>query len=333
MRRRLRFIILFATIFILVLSSACLAYGEDGNITINFNKTKTIMTVGSSMQLNLTSNTSGLSSSDLKWSSSNPSIVSVDNDGVFTSHTLGTAVITATSPTGDKASCTVTVKDYLYLAENDFVVIHYDYPSARARIVGAYAYTDVAGHDIVITLNYYSIINIYSQFKMYDFTERTVISDISKYFNRMIEKDSGRLRAYERYNEALEAQRLLLKGFGQYSDVKRINKLLNSDSETIQDLPAVKISKPKAAKKAVTVKWKKVSKKHQKKIQGIEIQVSTDSGFNNIVKSTSVGKKKTSKKIKGLKSKTKYWIRIRAYRIDTNGKHVSAWKKKTIKVK
>ena len=101
----------------------------------------------------------------------------------------------------------------------------------------------------------------------------------------------------------------------------------------IVDLKAVKISKPKAAKKAVTVKWKKVGKKDQKKIQGIEIQISTDSGFQNIVKKTTAGKKKTSKKIKGLKSKTKYWVRIRAYRNDTAGKHVSAWKKKSFKVK
>ena len=101
----------------------------------------------------------------------------------------------------------------------------------------------------------------------------------------------------------------------------------------IVDLKAVKISKPTAAKKAATVKWKKVGKKDQKKIQGIEIQISTDSGFQNIVKNTTAGKKKTSKKIKGLMPKTKYWVRIRAYRNDGAGKHVSAWKKKTVKVK
>ena len=105
------------------------------------------------------------------------------------------------------------------------------------------------------------------------------------------------------------------------------------EEKVIVDLKAVNISKPKAAKKAVTVKWKKVGKKDQKKIQGIEIQISTDSGFQNIVKKTTAGKKKTSKKIKGLKSKTKYWVRIRAYRNDTAGKHVSAWKKKSFKVK
>ena len=52
----------------------------------------------------------------------------------------------------------------------------------------------------------------------------------------------------------------------------------------IVDLPSVKISKPKAAKKAVTVKWKKVTKKNLKKIQGVEIEIATDAGFVNIVK-------------------------------------------------
>lgn len=98
-------------------------------------------------------------------------------------------------------------------------------------------------------------------------------------------------------------------------------------------LPVVKISKPKAAKKAVTVKWKKVSKKNMKKVAGIQIQIATDPGFNNIVKATTAGKKKTSKKIKGLASKQAYWVRVRTYRNDGGVMHVSAWKTKKFKAK
>ena len=99
------------------------------------------------------------------------------------------------------------------------------------------------------------------------------------------------------------------------------------------DLPAVKISKPKAGKKKVTVKWKKVSKKNQKKIQGVEIQIAADPGFTDIVKTTTGSKKKTSKAVKGLKSKTTYYIRIRAYMNAADGKHVSYWKTKSVKIK
>ena len=98
----------------------------------------------------------------------------------------------------------------------------------------------------------------------------------------------------------------------------------------IVDIPAVKISKPKGAKKKITVRWKKVSRKNLKKIGGIQIQVATDPGFTNIVKTAMAGKKKTSKTIKGLQSKKKYYVRIRAY---AAGNHVSVWKSKSIKVK
>ncbi len=86
-------------------------------------------------------------------------------------------------------------------------------------------------------------------------------------------------------------------------------------------LKAVKISKPKAGKKSVTVKWKKVGKKNLKMIKKVQIQVSTTSDFSSIVKNTTIGAKKTSKKISGLKKGTKYFVRIRAL----NGSHCSKW--------
>lgn len=101
----------------------------------------------------------------------------------------------------------------------------------------------------------------------------------------------------------------------------------------IADLPAVKISKPSAAKKSVNIKWKKVSKKNMKKIQGIEIQVATDPEFTNIVKTVKASKKKTSKKIKGLKSKRTYYIRICTYKDAADGRHVSAWRAKKVRVR
>ncbi|MCQ2564114.1 MAG: hypothetical protein MJ128_06485 [Mogibacterium sp.] len=97
------------------------------------------------------------------------------------------------------------------------------------------------------------------------------------------------------------------------------------------DLPAVKIAKPSVAKKKLTAKWKKVSKKNQKKIGGIEIQVQGPNGYN---KTFTAGKSKTSKKITKLKSKKKYSVRIRAYKWIGGVKHVSKWTKwKKVKVK
>lgn len=82
-----------------------------------------------------------------------------------------------------------------------------------------------------------------------------------------------------------------------------------------------KVKKPKAAKGAITVNWKKASKKNQKKIGGYQIQVATDANFTNIVKRVNAGKKSSSKKIKGLAKKTAYYVRVRTYK----GAQRGAW--------
>lgn len=99
-------------------------------------------------------------------------------------------------------------------------------------------------------------------------------------------------------------------------------------------LPAVKISKPKAAKKSATVKWKKISKKNLKKIDRIQIQYSTDSSFNTGVRTVTAKKKAASKKISKLAPKNTYYVRVRAYKADGGTEHVSAWSAvKAVKVK
>ena len=105
-------------------------------------------------------------------------------------------------------------------------------------------------------------------------------------------------------------------------------------SAEIIDLPAVKISKPAAAKKTAAVKWKKVSKKNLKKIKKVQIQYSMDKTFNTGVKTKFANPKKKSVKIKKLKSGKKYYVRIRAYKSIGGAVHVSKWSKvKTVKIK
>ena len=97
-------------------------------------------------------------------------------------------------------------------------------------------------------------------------------------------------------------------------------------SKVIVDLPGVTIKKPGRAKKSVTVKWKKVSKKNRKKIGGIEIQYSTNRNFTESAsKVLTAGKSRTSKKITNRPRKTRYYVRVRAYKWINGKKHVSAW--------
>ena len=93
---------------------------------------------------------------------------------------------------------------------------------------------------------------------------------------------------------------------------------------------SAKIKKVKAAKKAVSVEWKKVSG-----VKGYQVQVATDKKFKKNKKTATVKKQKTTKvTIKKLKAKKKYYVRMRTYKT-VNGKKVySSWSKvKTIKTK
>ena len=93
---------------------------------------------------------------------------------------------------------------------------------------------------------------------------------------------------------------------------------------------SAKFKKVKAAKKAVSVEWKKVSG-----VKGYQVQVATDKKFKKNKKTATVKKQKTTKvTIKKLKAKKKYYVRIRTYKT-VNGKKVySSWSKvKTVKTK
>ena len=90
------------------------------------------------------------------------------------------------------------------------------------------------------------------------------------------------------------------------------------------------IKKNKAAKKAVSVEWKKVSG-----VKGYQVQVATDKKFKKNKKTVTIKKQKTTKTtVKKLKAKKKYYVRIRTYKI-VNGKKVySSWSKvKSVKTK
>ncbi len=92
----------------------------------------------------------------------------------------------------------------------------------------------------------------------------------------------------------------------------------------------VKVSKTTAKKNGVVVTWKTA-----KDVTGYEIQLATDKKFKKNKKTVKVNKKNASKKtVKKLKSKKKYYVRVRSYKI-VNGKKVyGKWSKiKTVKTK
>lgn len=96
----------------------------------------------------------------------------------------------------------------------------------------------------------------------------------------------------------------------------------------------ISIGKVTAGKKRITVKWGKQTKQ----ISGYEIQYSTDKKFIKDARVTVSARKATSKTIKKLKTKKKYYLRIRSYKtVKVKGKNTkiySSWSKvKSAKVK
>lgn len=102
-----------------------------------------------------------------------------------------------------------------------------------------------------------------------------------------------------------------------------MQKETTQNSSNMKKSFATKIKSVKKAKKSLKVTWKKV-----KGVTGYQIQYSTSSKFKKSKKITIKKAKTTSKTIKKLKAKKKYYVRIRTY-ITVNGKKkYSGWSKK-----
>ena len=100
-------------------------------------------------------------------------------------------------------------------------------------------------------------------------------------------------------------------------------------------LKKIKISKVTAvSKKKVKVAWKKLSSKVRKKAKMIEVQISTDKSFAEILQTKTMKSSKTSCTFSGLQKNTKYYVRIRVFTEEGNIKYVSPWSSvKKIKTK
>ena len=117
----------------------------------------------------------------------------------------------------------------------------------------------------------------------------------------------------------------------QKTEEQKPSTSTTTTTTTSTQTPAtVKVSKTKAKKNGVVVTWKTA-----KDVTGYEIQLATDKKFKKNKKTVKVNKKNASKKtVKKLKSKKKYYVRVRSYKI-VNGKKVyGKWSKvKTVKTK
>lgn len=96
--------------------------------TITFVEPNLTLSIGAQSTLIYTQNVSELPA--IAWSSSAPDIASVDSNGTVTTHSIGTALISASVDDGETSICTITVADI----EKSLSFVNISLPSAGALI-------------------------------------------------------------------------------------------------------------------------------------------------------------------------------------------------------
>ena len=239
--------------------------------------------------------------SDFTFSSNNPNVIKINSDGTFNAVAKGTATVTIALKNNP------SVKYF----ENITVKLEPE------KITGFKAQNQKK-NTLEITWDVQYIGDKYEVY-MYNSKKKkykklgTIPSNVGKVYN---------IESGTTYKFKVRALRYVngKPYYGPYSDILK----------TTTATEKTKITKLKKAKKKLTVNWKKISK-----ATGYQIQVATDKKFTKNLKSINISKNKTtSKKVKKLKSKKKYYVRVRTYRKVAGKKVYSGWSSvKNVKIK
>ena len=145
------------------------------------------------------------------------------------------------------------------------------------------------------------------ELEKYDTSKKKYVKVTSKAITKNLYKVKG-LKAANTYKFRVRAYKKIdgKKYYGAYSKVTKLTTKTKTQ----------KVLKVTAGKKKITVKFNTVLG-----TDGYQVQYSTDKNFKKNNNTTNASKKSTSKTISKLKSKKKYYVRIRAYRT-VNGKKV-----------
>ena len=139
-----------------------------------------------------------------------------------------------------------------------------------------------------------------------------------KVANATLGRDSDYTVSYGK-NKAVGFGIVTIEGVGHYTGSITAYFNINPKGTTI--------SKLTKGSKGFTVKWKKQSAKMDtSRINGYQIRYSTKSSMSGSKTKTITGYSKTSKKVTGLKSHTKYYVQVRTYKTIVDGtKYYSGW--------
>ncbi len=306
----------------------------------------------------------------LIWTSSNPAVATVSDTGVITPKSAGTVTIKAEANDGVNNSASKKVKVVvpeleidqnkvaLKVGEKATIKVTRQVPEDGHVVFGSdnYAVATVNSDTGEITAEGAGTCTIQARLGSLSRTvnvtvekSKQTISVPKTSYKLAVSSSAFRLNAKNSSDESLTytssntkvvtvsaAGRVVPKGIGTakitITAPETKNYISAAKTVTVTVNPAaVKI------KSAVNVKGGKLKLtwKAAKKIDGYEIEYSTNSKFKSGKKSVDIGSpKKTSRVLSGLKKGKTYYVRIRAYKDAADGKtYVSAWNKKSVKIR
>ncbi len=326
-------------------SSSCNVTVYQPITSIRLNKSSAALAAGDTLALTASIYPNDATDPRYSWSSTNPSVAGVNENGVVTALAKGEAEIKAEASDGSgvTASCTISVTTEM-ITVPDVSSLQSPHPYEN-NCSDSWLYSVDGASRISVT-----------------FSEKTEVEDGFDYIylydknNVLVGTYTGKELAGKTISVPGDTIRIKLEtdnggttyGFEVVSVTKENQEESSSGngehvsggtpggtSKPTSQKPTVskvKSFKAKAGKKKLTLSWKALSD-----AEGYQIQIGTKKSFKG-AKTISVSKSKKKYVKKGLKSRKKYYLRIRAYKTCKNAagaveKVYGSWSKISKKVK
>ncbi len=277
---------------------------------VYFNKSALSVPVGGSALLQVTNETEH----SLTWSSSDASVADMNSNGTVTAKKAGTAVISVSDGREFTAKCTVTVTDGGGTPEVP------NPPEEKPDVSPAEQLNNAKQQ---------------SKYELESYKNPSDYRDAQKaeLANAI---QSGKNEIDKAANEA--EVRLALNTAKAAIDRIKTDAQLTAEERGADGGQKNKAPwpQPTSFKGKIKAKAKWIQMKWQKKsgVTGYEIQISRNKKFKKQTYTRKLGSSQSSIRIKGLKPKTKYYVRIRTYQTAGGKVYYSKWsKKKSVKTK
>ena len=326
-------------------SSSCNVTVYQPITSIRLNKSSAALAAGDTLALTASIYPNDATDPRYSWSSTNPSVASVNENGVVTALAKGEAEIKAEASDGSgvTASCTISVTTEIITAPD------------VSNLQSPHPYENNCSDSWLYRVDGASRISV-------TFSEKTEVEDGFDYIylydknNALVGTYTGKELAGKTISVTGDTIRIKLEtdngGTAYGFEVESVTKEAHEGGSSgngehmsggisggtprpaVQKptVSKVKSFKAKAGKKKLTLSWKALSD-----AEGYQIQIGTKKNFKG-AKTISVSKSKKKYVKKGLKSRKKYYLRIRAYKTFKNAvgaaeKVYGSWSKTSKKVK